>query len=77
MLTSADAEDDFHLAGRAKDGSKERELRREKEAEERELLRQIQQDVNKIIRKEECTEFIKQNEVKQWDPIGVMQNDSA
>jgi len=73
MLTSADAEDDFHLAGRAKDGSKERELRREKEAEERELLRQIQQDVNKIIRKEECTEFIKQNEQLISDAVRCAQ----
>ena len=47
--------------------SKEREAsKRDKEAEEqRQFIDQVQRDVGKIIRKEECTEFLKQNEVKR------------
>jgi len=48
--------------------SKEKEVssssrKRDKKAEEqRQFIDQVQRDVGKIIRKEECTEFMKQNE---------------
>ena len=52
----------FRVADRTKEGSKEKETSK-REAEERAFLSQVQRDVGKIIRKEECTEFMKQNEV--------------
>jgi len=51
----------FRVADRTKEGSKEKETSK-REAEERAFLSQVQRDVGKIIRKEECTEFMKQNE---------------
>jgi len=69
VLTDAVADDDdFVLADRiSKDSknSKEKDLisKRDKKAEEqRQFIDQVQRDVGKIIRKEECTEFMKQNE---------------
>jgi len=73
-IITNETDDDFLLATRSKGAAaKERDLRQEKEAEERAFLRQIQQDVNKIIRKEECTEFIKQNEQLISDAVRCAQ----
>ena len=41
-----------------------KEMKAKEEEEQRQFLTQIQRDVGKIIRKEECTEFMKQNEVR-------------
>lgn len=67
VLTDAADEDDFIPADRnSKDSrnSKEKEFskRDKKAAEQRQFIDQVQRDVGKIIRKEECTEFMKQNE---------------
>ena len=65
-VTRDDAED-FITADRSKDAkdraAKEKDSKREKQTEERQFFEQVQRDVGKIIRKEECSEFLKQNEV--------------
>jgi len=64
-VTRDDAED-FITADRSKDAkdraAKEKDSKREKQTEERQFFEQVQRDVGKIIRKEECSEFLKQNE---------------
>lgn len=64
-VTRDDVED-FVTADRSKDAkdraAKEKDSKREKQTEERQFFEQVQRDVGKIIRKEECSEFLKQNE---------------
>jgi len=61
-----DAQDFISADHRSKDAkdraAKEKDSKREKETEERQFFEQVQRDVGKIIRKEECSEFLKQNE---------------
>ena len=63
-----DAQDFISADHRSKDAkdraAKEKDSKREKETEERQFFEQVQRDVGKIIRKEECSEFLKQNEVQ-------------
>jgi len=62
-VEGASNDQDFVSAQKSKDkGEKEKRQKHEKE-KEKFFFEQVQRDVGKIIRKEECTEFLKNNEV--------------